>query len=152
MKKIIPILLLLIGSFQSFSQSCEERELKLVAAIGSFSSALLYNTYGLIGSIADGYGQDVYDVTTTNDLLAAQRKLAGNLVIVLENLSQEQSLQGQFEKEYAAAAIAVLKGLDKQAQLMQEYVKKRNQSKLEAYSTQRDKNWKDISRLMGLPG
>ena len=48
MKKIILICTLAILSLNSFSQTCEEREEKLLTTIGGVSATMLYNTYVLI--------------------------------------------------------------------------------------------------------
>ena len=83
MRKQIILFLFLMVSVNSFSQACEERENKLLEAFGGFSAGMLYNTYGLIGSISDGYAHDAYDALTISDLMDAQIKVVDNLVKVL---------------------------------------------------------------------
>jgi len=53
MKKIVLICTLAILSLNSFSQTCEEREEKLLATIGGVSGTMLYNTYVLIDVAKD---------------------------------------------------------------------------------------------------
>jgi len=150
MKKILISFCLLVTSFTGFTQTCEEREGKLLEAVGSFSAGLLYNTYGVIGSIADGYAHDAYDLQTVNDLLDAQKRLTDNLVKVLDDLKSGNFLKDKSDQDYSVSAIDVLKGLKKQAQLLQDYAKTSNKQKQSDYEDQRKKNWNDISKLMGI--
>jgi hypothetical protein len=150
MNKIVITLCLFAFSFPVFSQTCEQREDELLKTVGSFSAGLLYNTYGTIGSISDGFAHDVYDKETVNELLDAQKKLADNLVKVLEDLKTGGYLKDKSDQDYSASIITILKGLKKQAQLMQDYAKLKTQQKLDDYDTQRKENWKKISQLMGI--
>ena len=140
----------LILTLSSFSQTCEEREPKLISAIGSFSAATLYNTYGLIGSISDAYAEQIYDAPKVNNLLDAQVKLIDNLIKVLESLEISKSFTASTDKEYCSAAIEVFKGLKKQANSMQDYSRNKTERKLKSYEKQRDENWKSLSKHMGI--
>jgi len=150
MKKVIIGILFLSFSLAIYSQSCERREGKLLEAFGSFSAATMYNTYSSIGSIGDGFGCEVYKSETVNDLLTAQKNLIDNLVKVIEDLINGNFLINQSDMDYANSTIYALNGLKKQSQLMLAYVKSKSQEDLKAYDDQRKKNWKDISKLMGI--
>jgi len=150
MRKYIIALFLLTASINSFSQTCEERESKLLSAVGGFSAGFLYNTYGLIGSISDGYTHEAYDALTVSDLMGAQKKLADNLVKVLEELKSGSFLKDKQDQDFAGSVINILKGLKKQAQLLEDYVDNKSKQKQDAYEVQRKKNWSDISKLMGI--
>ena len=150
MKKfILPILLIFI-CFHSFSQNCEEREGKLLSLMGSFSAGFLYNTYGLIGSIADGFEQGAYNATTVMDLLDAQKTVADNMTNSLEKMTTENVFLKQTDKEYVVALINIIKGLKIQSQFLLAIVKNKTQKNRFAYEEQRNKNWKDLSKLMGI--
>ena len=150
MRKHIIILFLLIASISCFSQTCEERESKLLEAVGGFSAGMLYNTYGLIGSISDGYAHDAYDALTVSDLMEAQKKVADNFVKVVEELKNGGYLKDIKDQEFAASMINILKGLKKQAQLLVDYADNKTRQKQEAYDAQRKQNWSAISKLMGI--
>lgn len=150
MKKIIMGTLLLLFSVPSFSQTCEEREDKLLESFGSFSAGFIYNTYGLIGSVTDGYMKDAYSDETLNDLMKAQKSVLDNLVSVLTKMIDEKTLKDDADVNYCNKAISIMKGLKTQAELLQEYARKRNRDSQNAYDVQRQKNWKDISKLMGI--
>src|SRR5258705_13041564 len=150
MRKHIIILFLLIASISSFSQTCEERESKLLEAVGGFSAGMLYNTYGLIGSISDGYAHDAYDALTVSDLMEAQKKVADNFVKVVEELKNGGYLKDIKDQDFAASIINILKGLKKQAQLLVDYADNKSRQRQEAYDAQRKQNWSAISKLMGI--
>ena len=150
MRKHIITFLFLMASVNSFSQSCEERESKLLEAFGGFSAGMLYNTYGLIGSISDGYAHDSYDALTISDLMEAQKKVADNLVKVVELLKNGGYLKDTKDKDYAGSIINILKGLKKQAQLLEDYADNKSRQKQEAYDAQRKQNWSAINKLTGI--
>ena len=150
MKKHIIILFLLIASISSFSQTCEERESKLLEAVGGFSAGMLYNTYGLIGSISDGYAHDAYDALTVSNLMDAQKKVTETLAKMLEELKNGGYLKDIKDQDYAGSVINILKGLKKQAQLLEDYTDNKNRQKQDAYEEQRKQNWSAISKLMGI--
>jgi hypothetical protein len=150
MKRHIIILFLLIISISSFSQNSEEREPKLLETLGGFSAAMLYNTYGLIGSISDGFTHDAYDAATVTDLMDAQKKVADNLVKMLEDLKNGGFLKDKKDQDFAVSVINILKGLKKQAQQLEDYTNNKSKQKQDAYEEQRKQNWSAISKLMGI--
>jgi hypothetical protein len=150
MKKLFITLCLFTVSSGGFSQTCEERESKLLEAVGGFSAGMLYNTYGLIGSISDGYAHDAYDALTINDLMDAQKRVFDNFVKVVEELKNGGYLKDTKDQDYAVSIINILKGLKKQAQLLEDYADNKSRQKQEAYDAQRKQNWSAISKLMGI--
>ncbi len=150
MKKILIALCMLAATSNSFAQSCEEREDKLLELMGSLSAGFLYNTYGLIGSIADGYGHDAYNATTVTDLLTAQKKLADNMIGLLEKIINEKTFKAEADKNYVSASVSVIKGFKTQIDQFLKLVKNKTQENLDAYDAQRSKNWKELSKLMGI--
>jgi hypothetical protein len=148
MRKIF-LLFLLMLSLESFSQSCEEKETKLLQVVGGFSSALLYNTYGLIGSIGDAYVKDAYTAEMVESLMTAQQKMTGGLLLMLNNLVKDSVLKDA-DRDYAMRAVSILTGLKDQALLLQEYAHTSNEKKQQAYEDLRKKNWSAICKLMGI--
>ncbi len=150
MKKIILSLVIFTVSHKAISQTCEEREDKLLSVMGGLSAGFLYNTYGLIGSIADGYGQDAYSESTVTDLLEAQKKLADNMIGLLDKMVVENAFKKQTDKDYVVSSVVVIKGLKIQVQLLVNLIKNKTQKNIAAYDEQRNKNWKNLSKLMGV--
>jgi hypothetical protein len=151
MKRIILSLFILCVSFHSFSQTCEEREAKLLGVMGSLSAGFLYNTYGLIGSIADGFDHNAYDENTVTGLMDAQKKLADNMTGLLEKMIRENAFKDKADKDYITSSVSIVKGLKIQAELLLDLVRNKSQKNTKAYEEQRKKNWKDLSKLMGIP-
>ena len=150
MKKTVIILFLVIVSLNSFPQTSEERENKLLETLSAFSAGMIYNTYGLIGSISDGFIHDAYSAATVIDLMDAQKKLAGNLVTKLEDMQNGGFLKDKKDQDFAGSLINILKGLKKQAQLFEDYVANTSRKNQEAYGEQRKQNWSAICKLMGI--
>lgn len=150
MKKVLLTISLLSITAFSVAQTCEEREKKLLEAVGSFSAAALYNTYATIGSISDAFGHDAYDAVTVSDLVTAQIKMMDNLINVMQGMADQKTLVNATDTAYAVKATDVLKGLKLQAQLLDQYADNRRQQKLNEYEAQRKKNWSAISKLMGI--
>ena len=118
--------------------------------MGSLSAGFLYNTYGLIGSIADGYGHDAYTAETVTDLLKAQKNLIDNMITLLEKTIGEKTFKAKSDKDYMTSSVSILKGFETQTDLFLKLVKSKSQKNIEAYDEQRNKNWKDLSKLMGV--
>ena len=150
MRKIIVLLTLVLYSTISFTQACEEREDKLLSAVGGFSAGLLYNTYGLIGSVGDAFGKDAYTAETVTDLMNAQMNMADNIIKMIDGLINEKALKDENDKNYIIATKEIIAGLKKQAEILVNYAKTNNNQQQKAYEQQRQKNWKDISKLMGM--
>jgi hypothetical protein len=150
MKKLVLLLAILSTTLNSYSQTCEERENKLLEVFGGFSAGMLYNTYGVIGSISDGFAHEAYDALTVSDLMDAQKKVADNMVNMLEGLKSGGFLKDIKDQNYIASVIIILQGLKKQAQILDEYVNNKSRQKMEEYAEQRKQNWSAISKLMGI--
>jgi hypothetical protein len=150
MKKILIAFCLLIISVKGFTQTCEQREAKLLETLGSFSAGFLYNTYGMIGGIVDGYANNAYTAEKANTLVDEQKKITDNLAKVLDELNTGNFLNDKSDQDYVTTAINILKGLKSQIRFFQDYVKTKSTQSQDQYEQQRQKNWKDISKLMGI--
>ena len=122
----------------------------LVQCIGAFTAGYLYNTFGLIGSISDGFVNEIYDEKTTSNLLTAQKKVLDNLGVLLDSLILTGTFSSKEEKDDVAVTKSIFIGIKKQADLMLEYVRNKGQHRLDAYGEQRKKNWSEISKMMGV--
>jgi hypothetical protein len=151
MKKMILAICILGISFNSYAQTCEEREGKLLGVMGSLSAGFLYNTYALLGSISDGYAHDAYNAETATDLVNAQKQLADNMTSLLEKIIKDKAFKDKKDEDYLGACITIIKGLKAQAGYLVDLVKNNSQKNTNAYEEQRRKNWKDLSKLMGVP-
>lgn len=150
MKKIIIILSLLFFSFNSFSQSCEQREEKMLSLVGGFSAGLLYNTYGVIGAVADGFLKDAFESATVSDLMNAQKSMIDNIIKLIDGNLKGNTFIRENDKTYIQSLIDVLKGLRLQALLLIDIAETNSGKKKDEYEQQRQKNWSAISNLMGI--
>lgn len=150
MKKIMLALMLLTATFAAPAQTCEEREAKLLETAGAFSAGYLYNTYGMIGAIADGYVKDAYNTTTVRDIMKAQQQLADNITGMIQKMVTNNILKDEADVTYMKECMTIMKGLKTQAQYLIDYAETGKADRQNAYAEQRDKNWKAISKLMGV--
>ena len=150
MKKILVILFVFSAPFFASSQTCEQREAKLLEALGSFSAGYLYNTYGMIGGIVDAYSKEAYTAKRVTELLDEQKNLVDNLAKTLSNLKDGGYLPDQQDKDYVVSANSILNGLKRQANLFETYMDVKTDKSFNDYNDQRQKNWKEITKLMGL--
>jgi hypothetical protein len=133
-----------------FSQTCEQREDKLLGVMGGLSAAYMYNTYAAVGAICDGFTGGTYTQESAGDMLDNQKKLADNLLNLLSELLTTNSLADKNDQDFMRTSIAVIKGLKNQAQYFQDYMKNKSDQRKDKYDEQRKENWKQISKLMGL--
>lgn len=150
MKKIIIACSLVLVSLNLNSQTCEERENKMLTIIGGFSAGMLYNTYGVIGAVADGFTNDAYKSNEVNNLMTAQKSMADNIIKMLNESLDEKIFSKEADKKFAESVIELIKGLKKQAQFLIEVSETNSGKKKDAYEEQRKKNWADLSKLMGI--
>ncbi|HEU4575598.1 MAG TPA: hypothetical protein VFS36_11405 [Chitinophagaceae bacterium] len=150
MKKIILLFAVAAISFSSMAQSCEERETNLLNTLGGLSAGFMYNTYLSIGSVSDAYVKEVYTKENTLALLEEQVNLIENIRKMLNELLEKKSLTAADDQRFVKETMEVMKGLQQQARFFKEYVNTKDNTKATSYENQRQSNWKNISKLMGL--
>lgn len=150
MRKLLLFFLFSAFFFTTKAQQSGEREPKLIELLNSYSAGFLYNTYGLIGSIADGFTAEAWPASQATDLLDAQKKLAENMSVQLEKMISEGAFEKEKDRNYMSSVSRLLRGLGMQAGLLTNLVNNKNRKTTEAYEKQRDQNWKDLSKLMGI--
>lgn len=150
MKKISIYLLITFCAINSFAQDCTAKEDKLFELINNFSSAYLFNTYGLIGSIADGHAHQAYDEETVTELLNAQKKLSTDLSALIEKKMSEDSLINNDRKEFLLSFASILGKFNEQIDLYLKYMKSDSKKNMDAYVSFRKKLWKEMSGLYGI--
>jgi hypothetical protein len=151
MKKTIAALCLFIICQTAIGQTCEEREQKLLSALGGVSAGFMYDSYTAIGAICDGYVHEGYSAEQANTLLDVQKRLTDNIHKMLKGLVDGNMLKAQNDKDYIVSFLGVLTGLKQQSQYFQDYLKDKSDPNKIKYDNQRKENWKTIARLMGLP-
>lgn len=150
MKKLTLILLFLFTLTHSHSQDCSERENKLFELINNFSSAYLFNTYGLIGSIVDGHAYDAYEDDMVINLLNAQKKLATDMAALINRKITDDTVMEVNRKYYLESYSKILLSFNEQIDLYFKVLKNNSKKNMDAYLAYRKKLWKDISNLLGM--
>jgi hypothetical protein len=110
----------------------------------------MYNTYLSIGSVSDAYVKEVYTKENTLALLEEQVNLIENIRKMLNELLEKKSLTAADDQRFVKETMEVMKGLQQQARFFKEYVNTKDNTKATSYENQRQSNWKNISKLMGL--
>jgi hypothetical protein len=150
MKKFLIALSLSTISLGGLSQTCEEREDKLLGALGALSAGYMYNTYAAIGAICDGFIADTYSQDAADEMLDNQKKLSDNLAKQLTDLIEKNVWLEKNDQDFMRASLLIIKGLKNQAQYFQDYMKNKSDQRKDKFEDQRKENWKQISKLMGL--
>ena len=72
------------------------------------------------------------------------------MATLLDKMIFENVFTKLTDKDYVVASVNVIKGLKAQLQLLLGLVKNKIQKNSIAYEEQRNKSWKDLSKLMGI--
>jgi hypothetical protein len=151
MKKIIlGIAFVSVSCMLTAQKTCEQREDKLLLVMETFSAGFLYNTYGVIGSISDGFINKSYSAETVTNLLQSQSTLAENIIKIIDDLQNGNFLKEKKHQDYCESVKTILNGLKIQSNLMIDYAKRKTSAKQVAIEEARKKNWSDINKLMGI--
>ena len=150
MKKIVLICTLAILSFNSISQTCEEREGKLLATIGGVSATMLYNTYVLIDGAKDAFLKKIYDTEKVTQLMNSQKGMFDFLIKTFEDNLKEKVFSKEDDKNFIESIAESIKGLKNQSVLLLKITEDNSASNTEAYTKQKEKNWTAISSLLGI--
>ncbi|MBI3138822.1 MAG: hypothetical protein HYZ15_09580 [Sphingobacteriales bacterium] len=151
MKKILFTLSLLVITLSGFTQTCEEREGKLLEMVGSLSSLYIYNTYTTIGSVCDGAVKEVYTDSFATAILEEQKGMLDLVIEKMNGLVMNKTLKDPSDVNYVNSLVPLLTGLKKQAQAYIDYMQTKEDSHKTLYSTARKSNWKSICEIMDIP-
>lgn len=72
------------------------------------------------------------------------------MIIYLEKMVSDNILKDQEDKDYVTSSANLLKGFKTQIGLLLTLVNSKTQKNINAYEEQRNKNWKELSRMMGI--
>ena len=155
MNRILTLLLAIAFNISAFSQStttktCEQRAVKLRESIGTISAGLIYNTYLALGAISDAYVYKGYSVEKINMLFDEQKAFLARIDGAVSKLVTDQSLTDPDDVHYVQDISSILKGLQKQMEYFQDYLKDKTAARTTTYDNQRKKNWDKIARLMDI--
>jgi hypothetical protein len=127
-----------------------ERENAVLEALGGFSALALYNTYIVVGAVADGYVSEVYTKEMAIDLIAEQISSLDLLSEHCTKLLTGTVLQNASDKEYVTGIRESLKLLKSEATALKNYINSGSESDQNAYNENRNAAWTKIAKLLGI--
>jgi hypothetical protein len=137
----------------TFSQSATaqtDRENVVLEALGGFSALALYNSYIVVGAVADGFVSDVYTKEMAISLITEQISSLELLIEHCNKLLTGGVLQNASDKEYVSGIREALKLLKAEASALKGFVESGNETDQKAYDENRNAAWSKIAKLLGL--
>lgn len=150
MKKILLAVCLFSLLQSSSAQTCEEREAKLLYIFGGATAAVMYNTYAFVGAVCDAHIKKSYDSAFAAQLLTEQVSFISNQLKLSDTLLNASYVRSAEDRDYFTDYIGVLKGIQQQAQHYLDFMKSKSSLKQISYNDQRQQNWAEIKRLLGM--
>jgi hypothetical protein len=135
------------GATQPDAEATDLEE-NLLLAVGALSGQNVYVTYAYIGTVADGYANDVYSAEQVQELMKEIVGLcstAGGYVRTLAsaNISEEDRASVQ-------QMVGILDLLRQEAEALSAFVVSKKQADLTAYETARAEAWPRIQSALGI--
>lgn len=135
----------------SFAQTTpQQKETKMLEAMGGLCAGYIYNTYITIGAVADAFVHEMYDKDRAQLLMDEQVSMIGAIKKQLQEMLDAKSLKETSDIEYTKEVIQILTGLIQQAQYVRDIAKNRTDDLVAKYDKQRLLNWSKIAKLLGI--
>lgn len=128
---------------------CSENVLE---AFGAVSAIALYNTYITIGTVADGYVEEVYESDYVITLMSEQESMIEILTTQLQSCidDTEEGHLNEDDKSYLISMTNALDHLKNEAVGLSNFARTNSDDALSQYSDSRDLAWKEISIMLGI--
>jgi hypothetical protein len=149
LRLLFPIFLSIASCNYSFGQTLTGKDTAL-ETLGGVTALMLYNTYVCIGAIADGYGAEVYDDLTVEELMDEQIVSLTSVEQQLNTLLQSDFLTDADDRAFLTDAIATVKLLRDEADALADYAINLEEEAMTTYDTARTAAWKKIAALLGI--
>lgn len=146
--KTITFAFLCLFTSTTFAQT--DRENVVLEALGGFSALALYNTYIVVGAVADGYAYEVYDKEMATNLVTEQIPSIQLLIDHCDKLLTGTNLQNASDKEYVSGIRTALYLLKDEATALKSYIETGNEDDQKTYGDKRSTAWNKISVLLGI--
>ena len=117
-------------------------------AIGALSASHVYFLHGYIGTMADGFVEDVYSSRETH---TAMEKVATHIGVVVERLNDVvDSGVSREDERFIDDLLTVYQQLQHQSETLSDYTRSDDNEDLEDWSNIRDRCWKNIQEILDL--
>jgi hypothetical protein len=143
------LIIVFLFTFGNSATAQTDRENAVLEALGGFAALSLYNTYIVVGAVADGYASEVYTQEMAINLLAEQVSSVELLTEHCNKLLTGSVLQNASDKEYISGIRDALKLLQAEASSYKNFIESRSENDQKAYDENRNAAWAKISKLLG---
>lgn len=151
-KLIILIAFITLSNSNTFAQTSTTptKNVYTLELIGGLSAGLVYNTYIVIGSVADGHAGEVYDDKKTKEILQEQERFIHSINKMVDSTISSGEIESQNDLNYLKEVSKTLRGLILQARYYRQEVEVKDGAGRKKYGEQRTANWQLISTMLGL--
>lgn len=123
-------------------------ELARVQIIGALTKFYPYQTFLMVGMLADAYQKEVYTAATVQQFLTEVDAM------LTDTTKRIELVRGGFtsdtDKEYFDQVIDICDLLKKQAKGLSDYTKTKSQADLNRYSKAREQVWPQLQEILGI--
>ena len=123
-------------------------EENLLLAVGALSGQNVYVTYAYIGTVADGYANDVYSPAQVQELMKEIVGLCSTAGGYVRTLA-EADISAD-DRESIEQMVGILDLLRREAEALSAFVVSQSQADLTAYETARARAWPQIQNALGI--
>ncbi|MEX0726814.1 MAG: hypothetical protein WD065_11125 [Planctomycetaceae bacterium] len=141
--------LLLAATFHTPAPASAQEGIESVQlqAIGGLIAGYAHASYALVGTTADGYGHQVYDVERVKTLMDEMRGMQRNIIRMLRRL-QGTALTKE-DDDFIDDAVALFKLIDEEATLLVQFTETKDPADAEKFEEVRVQIGKDMAKLFG---
>jgi hypothetical protein len=133
-----------------FCQAQTDNTGKALEAIGAFGGATLYNTYVVVGMLADAYTGEVYEYDYASELVGEQINMLNNFKQTLNDLLSSGFLTDTDDQNFAREMIACADLLLAEANALDGYFYDPSDANADAFQTSRTNAWDKVAALLGI--
>lgn len=144
MKRFLAVLLIAVVGLSTLPAQEEDPALY---AVGALAASNLYNTYFLLGTLADGYASDAYPVSFARDLTRDVIGLSETAVEVLRELMSSEEVVSA-DRQLVQQMIAAHTSLINQAWGLINYID--DSSQTEDWFAYKEEAWLRITAILGI--
>ena len=140
--------LILFGTIHNSSPvSAQEVESIQLQAIGGLIAGYAHASYALVGTTADGFGNQVYDAERVKMLMDEMRGMQRHIIRMLRRL-QGTALTKE-DDDFIDSAVALFKLIDEEATLLVQFTETKDAADAEKFEAVRVTIAKDMAKLFG---
>lgn len=139
-----------MSALQTSLAQTPDGETAMLETFGAVSGILVYNTYIVIGTMADSYEGEVYDSTDVTSYLGEQTGAMQNLADQYILLRDSGFLKDTADQVFVGALIEACHLLDAEATALLDYVATPTTENATIFQEYRSRAWAKIADILGL--